>query len=105
VREERDRRAAVSNNGQRPTFDCARAIRAVEKAICSDADLARLDRQIDDAYKAALGQLNRSGVARLRREQRAFIARRDKAFGRPDYQLKREMERRLQMLRGMTTAN
>ena len=88
-----------------PTFDCATARRAVEKAICSDPDLSRLDRQIDDAYKAALAKLNRKGVARLRDEQREFNAKRDKSFGRPDYQLKRELERRLMVLRGMTTAN
>ena len=58
-----------------PTFDCDTAKRAVEKAICSDPDLIRLDRQIDDAYKAALAKLDRAGVARLRREQRAFNLR------------------------------
>ena len=74
-----------------PTFDCDTAKRAVEKAICSDPDLSRLDRQIDDAYKAALAKLDRAGIARLRREQRQFNATRDKSFGHPDYQLKREL--------------
>ena len=100
----RDRRDNVSER-LLPTFDCAAARRAVEKAICSDPDLSRLDRQIDDAYKAALAKLNRKGVARLRAEQREFNAVRDKSFGRPDYQLKRELERRLLALRGMTPAN
>ena len=57
-----------------------------------------LDRQIDDAYKAALARQDKRGVAELRREQRAFIARRDRAFGDPDYQIKREFERRLKTL-------
>ena len=104
VRQLADRR---DTNAQRmlPTFDCDRARRAVEKAICSDPDLSRLDRQIDDAYKAALAKLNRKGVARLRDEQREFNVNRDKSFGRPDYQLKRELERRLLALRGMTPGN
>jgi hypothetical protein len=34
----------------------------------------------------------------LRREQRAFIARRNRRFGRPDYPFKSEMERRLAAL-------
>jgi uncharacterized protein len=85
-----------------PTFDCATAGRAVEKAICSDPDLSRLDRQIDDAYKAALAKLDRNGVARLREEQRNFSAKRNKSFGNPNYQLKRELEARLLALRGMT---
>ena len=55
--------------------------RAVEKAICSDPDLSRLDRQIDDAYKAALAQLDRKDVAHLREEQRDFIGTRNKRSG------------------------
>ena len=88
-----------------PTFDCATASRAVEKAVCSDPDLSRLDRQIDDAYKAALAKLNRKGVARLREEQRDFIIKRNKSFGNPNYQLKRELERRLLVLRGRAAEN
>lgn len=104
TRQERDRRD-TSSQRLLPTFDCASATRAVEKAICSDPDLSRLDRQIDDAYKTALAKLNRKGVERLREEQRDFNATRNKSFGRPDYQLKREMERRLLVLRGMAARN
>jgi len=102
LRQERDRRRTVSGaNGSNkllPTFDCSSAKRAVEKAICSDPELSRLDRQIDDAYKAALGRLDKRGAAELRRGQRAFIARRDRAFGDPDYQIKKEFEHRLEVL-------
>ena len=101
VRQERDRRANVSDHSMLPTFDCAAARRAVEKAICSDPDLSRLDRQIDDAYKAALAKLDRKGVARLRGEQRDFNINRNTAFGQPSYQLKHELERRLAELRLM----
>ncbi len=89
----------------RPSFDCGLSARAVEKAICSDPDLTRLDRQIDDAYRAALAKLDRKGVSRLQKEQRNFIAKRNKSFGDPNYQLKRELEARLAALRGMTTGN
>jgi tetratricopeptide (TPR) repeat protein len=104
VRQERDRRDSVAQN-LLPTFSCATAKRAVEKAICSDPDLARLDRQIDDSYKAALAKLDRKGVARLRAEQRDFNTKRDKSFGHPDYQIKREMEARLLTLRRMAFEN
>jgi tetratricopeptide (TPR) repeat protein len=104
LRRERDQRA-LATGPVLPTFDCNSATRAVEKAICSDPDLIRLDRQIDDAYKAALDKLDRKGVARLRREQRAFIATRNMSFGRVDYQLKRELERRLLVLRGAAAGN
>ena len=105
VRLERDRRGADTSERLLPTFDCATARRAVEKAICSDPDLSRLDRQIDDTYKAVLAKLDRKGVARLREQQRDFVAERNKSFGRPDYQLKREMERRLAALRARAAAN
>jgi hypothetical protein len=45
---------------------------------------------------------DRKGAARLRRE---FIAIRNKLFGRPDHQLKRELDRRLIALRCQTAAN
>jgi tetratricopeptide (TPR) repeat protein len=104
VRQERDRRNTLSER-LLPTFDCRTVSRAAEKAICSDPDLSRLDRQIDDAYKAALARTNHKGVARLREEQRVFLGTRNKSFGRPDYNLKREMERRLSALRGVAARN
>ena len=105
ARQKRDRRNEATVNTRLPTFDCSIAKRAVEKAICSDPDLIRLDRAIDDAYKAALAKLDRDGVARLKREQRAFNDRRNSAFGRPEYQLKRELEERLMVLRGVAARN
>ena len=104
IRQERDQRDTVGRS-MLPTFSCAAARRAVEKAICSDPDLSRIDRQIDDAYKAALAKLDRRGVARLREEQRDFNIKRDKSFGSPDYQLKRELEARLLALRGFASEN
>ena len=100
TRQERDRRDTIGQS-MRPTFSCATARRAVEKAICSDPDLSRLDRQIDDTYKAAVAKLDRRGVARLREEQRDFNIRRNNSFGNPDYQLKRELQARLLALRGI----
>ncbi|MGA9890878.1 MAG: tetratricopeptide repeat protein [Xanthobacteraceae bacterium] len=84
------------------TFDCGAAHLAVEKAICSDPDLARLDREIGAVYKTAL--VNRDGKdgAQLRQDQRDFINARNKLFGNPQYNLKREMQTRLDALRRMS---
>ena len=102
LREERDRRGSASGeNSLAPTFDCKSAALAVEKTICADPELSRLDRQIDDAYRTALAKLGRHGVTRLKREQRAFIAKRDKEFGRASYDVKRALEKRLVQLREM----
>jgi uncharacterized protein YecT (DUF1311 family) len=88
---------AVNN---RPGFDCAGARRAVEKAICANPDLANLDRQISVANAKAVreaGSDNAAGRA-LQREQDDFIARRNAAFGRPDYDLQKAMKERLDHL-------
>jgi uncharacterized protein len=77
-----------------PTFSCTATKRAVEKAICSDEELVRLDRDINAAYRSALARLAGAKAAALRQDQRTFIAARDRLFGRPDYQLRKEMERR-----------
>jgi len=87
----------------KPSFSCAQARRPVEKAICADPELADLDRQIFAAnikvVREAASASARDGQAR-RREQQQFLARRAAAFGRPDFDLKKEMRDRLQRLQG-----
>ena len=97
VRRDRDRLALV-NPHTKPPFDCATAKRAVEKAICSDTELAQLDRDMNADFQEALVRLSGAKAAALRQQQRAFIANRDRMFGRPSYQLKHEMRRREQEL-------
>lgn len=86
----------------KPSFNCARAKRPVEKAICADPALADLDREVD----GALGRVLREAGAdtplgrRLRREQAAFLEKRNAAFGRPAYDLKVALQARLQQLLG-----
>jgi tetratricopeptide (TPR) repeat protein len=97
-------RLALTSPKQLPTFHCDKTKRAVEKAICSDPQLARLDREIDDAYNNVLRRLDPPAAAKIRRQQREFLATRNKAFGRPEYQVKREMELRLSALRETVAA-
>ena len=47
---------------------------------------------------------NGKATAQLRQEQRDFLAARNKSFGNPQYNLKREMEMRLAALRGMSAS-
>lgn len=54
-----------------PSFDCAKAATPVEKTICADADLARLDGELVAAYRQALGQA-RDGDA-LKSEQQTWL--------------------------------
>lgn len=64
------------------SFDCTKAASAIEKAVCADAALARLDRQVSEAY-AIKRDSDHNPKARLAalEEQRAFLAARDKACG------------------------
>src|SRR5262245_61206122 len=57
-----------------PSFDC-KAANEVEKVICGSEKLSELDREIADAYKAALGRLaaDAAAVVELRASQRHFI--------------------------------
>ena len=89
---------AVNN---KPSFNCATARRPVEKAICANPELANLDREINavntKVVREATGESPRAGRA-MQREQDDFIARRNAAFGRPDYDLQKEMRERLDHL-------
>jgi tetratricopeptide (TPR) repeat protein len=102
VRVKRDRRNAVNSDNLLPSFDCKKATRAVEKAICSDPDLSRLDREMDAAYKAALANLTGRAAKRLKQEQQDFLATRNRSFGKPQYNFRRELELRPAALRGMS---
>jgi tetratricopeptide (TPR) repeat protein len=94
---------AVNN---KPSFNCATARLAVEKAICANPDLANLDREIDTvnakAVRKATDDSPRAGRA-LQREQDDFIARRNAGFGRPGFDLNKAMKERLDHLQAIET--
>ncbi|NEX94488.1 DUF1311 domain-containing protein [Caulobacter sp. 17J65-9] len=56
------------------SFDCAKASTALEKLICSDAALAKADRDLAAAYAAALKQTPAEWRDRLRDTQRGWLA-------------------------------
>ncbi|MCD0420379.1 tetratricopeptide repeat protein [Rubrivivax sp. JA1024] len=86
----------------KPSFDCSRARKAVDKAICADPALADLDRRIDTLYRRALrdsaGQP--AALRALKQAHSAFVAARDAGFGRPGYDLRAVLEARLRQLSG-----
>ena len=74
----------------------------MEKAICANPELANLDREINGSYVRASRESMTSAPARtLQREQEEFIDRRNAAFGRPEYDLRKAMRERLQRLNGI----
>ncbi len=99
--QELERIGALMAVRDKPSFNCATARRAVEKAICANPELANLDREINavntKVVREAASDSPRAGRA-LQREQDDFIARRNASFGRPDYDLHKAMKARLDHL-------
>jgi tetratricopeptide (TPR) repeat protein len=101
--QELERLGALKAVAGKPSFNCATARRPVEKAICANPELADLDREINAVYTRVIGEARSAGgdARALQREQNAFIARRNAEFGRPGYDLRKEMKERLQKLVGV----
>jgi len=97
--------AAAAKAGAGPSFNCATARRAVEKVICADAGLSQLDRELDTTYARAVKAADRRDAETLRKAQRDFIAARNASFGKPDYDVRVAMEKRLAELRAVAPAN
>lgn len=99
--QELERLGALMAVAGKPSFNCAAARRSVEKAICANPELANLDREIN-AVNTRMVREAKSDSPRaartLQREQKEFLARRNAAFGRPDYDLRNAMKERLERL-------
>ncbi len=63
--------AAWEAPAQAASFDCAKAATVVEKTICGDAGLSRLDEALGESYAEALAQA--ADPAALKSEQRAWL--------------------------------
>jgi uncharacterized protein YecT (DUF1311 family) len=83
-----------------PSFDCATAAAAFEKAICGDAKLAELDLDMARYFKIATEGLNAADAAALSADQRAWLARRAAFFAEGAGTLKEKMEERVAALEG-----
>lgn len=71
-----------------PGFDCARPNNDAERTICSNDDLAGMDQDLNSQYKLAVSNITSEAaggtpadVARFRREQSEWIARRNDCGG------------------------
>jgi uncharacterized protein YecT (DUF1311 family) len=67
------------------SFDCRKAATQIEHAICADAGLARLDRQVGETYQVGLKNAYEPGAQeKLRQSQRDWVAKRNKTCGSGD---------------------
>ena len=100
--QELERAGALLAVEGKPSFSCASAKRAVEKAICASPELANLDREIYGSLVRVVREVRDPRDARtLQREQDEFIARRNAQFGKAGYDLKKAMQERLQKINGI----
>lgn len=66
-----------------PGFNCRTARNRTEHAICSSRWLARLDRRLNYWYRRAMLRARYFDVTRqVRREQRAWLRRRNRCYGK-----------------------
>ncbi|WP_245321834.1 tetratricopeptide repeat protein [Bradyrhizobium sp. LTSPM299] len=98
---ELERMGAMMAVAGKPSFDCRKARRAVEKAICASPELADLDREVNASIVRAIREAPSPHQAReLQRDQDQFIARRNVEFGKPGYDLQKAMRERLRQING-----
>ena len=67
-----------------PSFNCDEAIHEAEQFICKDAELARLDRSMNELYAEVLASLPASERKRLKAEQRGWVKGRDDCWKSSD---------------------
>jgi len=100
--QELERLGALKAVAGKPSFNCATARRAAERAICANPELADLDREINAAHVRVINEAQSQRETRgLQREQEQFIAHRNAEFGRPGYDLQKAMKQRLQDINGV----
>jgi uncharacterized protein YecT (DUF1311 family) len=63
--------------GYSASFDCKKAKTEVEKLICADAELSRLDSDLGLAYRSTMKDLKTEQRDRVRSEQQAWLFSRD----------------------------
>ena len=98
---ELERLGALLSINTKPNFNCATTQRPVEKTICGNPDLLKLDRQINAASTRVVSDAARtdpSAGRALQKEQDDFLTRRNDAYGKPDYDLQKVMRERLDHL-------
>jgi uncharacterized protein YecT (DUF1311 family) len=85
----KDFRRAVKKGGledipfQKTSFDCAKAGTTIEFTICTDAAVAKLDVAMAKQYKAARRAASGEARKRIKKEQRAWIATRNRECSWP----------------------
>jgi uncharacterized protein len=94
-------RACVNSLCGKTSFDCAKASGTVEELICSDAELAKLDRSLSSLYSTLLKHTPAREQKQLRAEQRGWVKGRNDCWKSGDLRgcVKGEYEMRINELK------
>lgn len=65
---------ALAQPASAASFDCTKAVSPLEKVICGNEELSRLDEQLAEKYRSGLNALSPEGQSLLRRGQRDWLA-------------------------------
>jgi uncharacterized protein YecT (DUF1311 family) len=68
---------AITSTANSASFNCKKAGTEVEKKICADARLSRLDDELAETYRAAMTKMAQVERARLRRDQATWLKSRN----------------------------
>ena len=77
-----------------PSFDCAKASNAIERTICKDPELAKVDRAMAVAYAALVGRLAGAAKDELVKDQNRWVGVRDRACTGDDATIARCLKQR-----------
>lgn len=81
----------------RPSFSCSGRLGPTEQSICGNAQIAKLDRDMSNAFYALIGRLSQSEQSRLKSDQRQWLGQRNRC-GRNDSCIEREYYDRIAAL-------
>ena len=100
--QELEREGALAAINNRPSFDCGKARRPVEKAICADPVLMRLDREIGilNDKLLATNKPNRPVMRALQKASEAYLTARNQDFGKSGFDLKQTLQARRDHMQG-----
>lgn len=75
---------AASCLAEGPSFDCKKASTNIEKLICKNEELSRLDKEMSEAYRSLISRLEGGDKEIVKLNQVRWIKARDKRWEPPD---------------------
>jgi uncharacterized protein len=88
---------SIASHADAASFDCSRAVKGVETAICEDRALSALDDQMAQSYRALLNRTSGATESRIKADQKNWLRQRN-VCGGDSRCLEREYRARIQSI-------